>query len=193
MNQKEILKIVEALLFASPEPLTQNQVNLIFEQEMVTPELIDLEAIVNNLNQIYLNNDNAFKIVKVAGGFQLISRSEYEIYIRRLLKRSGRLTLTKASLETLAIIAYRQPVNRYEIESIRGVDSSGVLRTLLAKNLIKIKGRDAGPGRPLLYSTTAKYLEYFGLNNLSEMPKIAELSELDQSDTKISQQTDAFE
>jgi len=193
MDPKEILKIVEALLFASPEPLTQNQVNLIFEQEIISPELTDLEGIVRNLNQIYLNNDNAFKIVKVAGGFQLISRSEYETYIRKLLKRSGRLTLTKASLETLAIIAYRQPVSRFEIESIRGVDSSGVLRTLLAKNLIKIKGRDAGPGRPLLYSTTAKYLEYFGLNNLSEMPKIAELSELDQSDTKISQQSNAFE
>lgn len=182
MQKKEINQIVEALLFASPEPLTQPQLNSVFEADLVDLELTNLEKIIEDLNYLYNKNDNAFTIVKVAGGYQLVSRSEYEIFIRRLLKKSGRLALTNASLETLAIVAYRQPVNRFEIESIRGVDSSGVLRTLLSKNLIKIKGRDAGPGRPLLYNTTEKYLEYFGLNDLSEMPKISELSDLEKSE-----------
>lgn len=193
MQKKEINQIVEALLFALPEPLTQPQLNSVFEADLVDLELTNLEKIIEDLNYLYNKNDNAFTIVKVAGGYQLVSRSEYEIFIRRLLKKSGRLALTNASLETLAIVAYRQPVNRFEIESIRGVDSSGVLRTLLSKNLIKIKGRDAGPGRPLLYNTTEKYLEYFGLNDLSEMPKISELSDLEKSEFPQDSQTDAFE
>ena len=193
MEPREINQIVEALLFATPEPLTQLHLNSIFEPELVAPESTDLEHIIDELQSKYRDNDNAFTIVKVAGGYQLVSRSEYEIFIRRLLKKSGRLALTKASLETLAIVAYRQPVNRFEIESIRGVDSSGVLRTLLSKNLVKIKGRDVGPGRPLLYTTTDKYLEYFGLSSLSEMPKISELTELDESDLTQKVQTDAFE
>jgi len=193
MEKNEILKIVEALLFASPEPLTQAQINGIFKPEMLEPELIKIEDIISDLQDKYRENDNAFSIVNVAGGYQLVSRPEFEVFIRRLLKKSGRLALTKASLETLAIVAYRQPVNRYEIESIRGVDSSGVLKTLLSKNLIKIKGRDDGPGRPLLYSTTEKYLEYFGLSSISDMPKISEMADLDQADNPQTTQTDAFE
>jgi len=193
MQKKEINNIVEALLFASPEPLTQAQLNSIIEPDLVDPELTKLENIIEDLQEKYRKNDNAFTIVQVASGYQIVSRSEYEIFIRRLLKKSGRLALTNASLETLAIIAYRQPVNRFEIESIRGVDSSGVLKTLLSKNLIKIKGRDLGPGRPLLYKTTEKYLEYFGLVNLSEMPKLSELAELEKSDQSQDNQTDAFE
>jgi segregation and condensation protein B len=193
MLKKEINKIVEALLFASPEPLTQVHLNSIIEPDLVDPELTKLENIIEDLKIKYLENDNAFTIVQVASGYQLVSRSEYEIFIRRMLKKSGRLALTNASLETLAIIAYRQPVNRFEIESIRGVDSSGVLKTLLSKNLIKIKGRDSGPGRPLLYNTTEKYLEYFGLNNITEMPKLSELTDLDKTDSLDDAQTDAFE
>jgi len=192
MQKKEINKIVEALLFASPEPLTQAQLNSIIEPDLVDPDLTKLEIIIEDLRNKYLKNENAFTIVQVALGYQIVSRSEYEVFIRRLLRKSGRLALTNASLETLAIVAYRQPVNRYEIESIRGVDSSGVLKTLLSKNLIKIKGRDSGPGRPLLYNTTEKYLEYFGLSNLSEMPKLSELAELEKSESQENQ-TDAFE
>ncbi len=193
MDRKEINQIVEALLFASPEPLTQSQINSIFEHDLVDAEFTDLENIIVDLKDQYNKNDNAFTIVKVASGYQLVSRSEYEVFIRRLLKKSGRMALTNASLETLAIVAYRQPVNRFEIESIRGVDSSGVLRTLLSKNLIKIKGRDSGPGRPLLYNTTEKYLEYFGLSNLSEMPKLSELVDLEKSESQENSQTNAFE
>ncbi len=193
MLENEINKIVEALLFASPEPFTQAQLNSVLEPDPSNPDSTDLNIIIRDLQERYAKNENAFTVVKVAGGYQLISRPEYEIFIRRMLKKSGRLSLTKAALETLAVVAYRQPANRFEIESIRGVDSSGVLRTLLAKNLIKIKGRDSGPGRPLLYETTAKYLEYFGLSDLSDMPKIIELAELEKSGTIDENQTDAFE
>ena len=193
MLKNDINKIVEALLFASPEPLTQAHLNSIIEPDIIDPELTKLENIIEDLQNKYLENDNAFTIVQIASGYQLVSHTEYEIFIRRLLKKSGRLALTNASLETLAIVAYRQPVNRFEIESIRGVDSSGVLKTLLSKNLIKIKGRDASPGRPLLYNTTGKYLEYFGLNNITEMPKLSELTDLEKTDSLDDAQTDAFE
>ena len=96
-------------------------------------------------------------------------------------------------MDSLAIIAYKQPISRYEIEAIRGVDSSGVLKTLLNKSLIKIKGRDSGPGRPLLYRTTDVFMEYFGINRLSELPKLKEISELMSGDSKLGQQMAVFE
>ena len=167
MQQSEISKIVEALLFAARDPLTQSQVNNVFE-----PDTPNLKEIVDKLNKQYSKNKNAFSIDKVAGGFQLVSKKEYKHFIRKLFKKSGRLKLSLAAMDSLAIIAYKQPINRYEVEAIRGVDSSGVLKTLLNHELIKIKGRDAGPGRPLLYKTTNKFLEYFGLNRISDMPKL---------------------
>jgi len=187
MTRTEDRKIIEALLFAGSDPLTQAQVNLVFE---TTPPKLD--EIMEELSQDYEANDHAYFILKVSNGYQLASKPEYEVYIRRLIHKSGRLVLTSAALETLAIVAYRQPVNRYEVESIRGVDCSGVLKTLLSKNLIKIKGRDAGPGRPILYSTTDKYLEHFGLKSLSEMPKISEISDLTDSNQAQTPQVDAF-
>jgi len=96
-------------------------------------------------------------------------------------------------MDSLAIIAYKQPISRYEVEAIRGVDSSGVLKTLLNHELIKIKGRDIGPGRPLLYKTTPKFLEYFGLNRISDMPKLKEISELIDSDPSLGEQISVFE
>jgi segregation and condensation protein B len=124
------------------------------------------------------------EIQEVAGGYQITTRAEYETWVRRLLNKSGKLTLSQAALETLAIIAYKQPVNRFEIEAVRGVDCSGVLKTVLDRNLIKIKGRDEGPGRPLLYATTDTFLEYFGLNRISDMPKLKEIIELTKDDSE---------
>ena len=98
-----------------------------------------------------------------------------------------------AAMDSLAIIAYKQPISRYEIEAIRGVDSSGVLKTLLNHELIKIKGRDVGPGRALLYKTTIKFLEYFGLNRLSDMPKLKEISELIDADPLFGEQISVFQ
>lgn len=188
MQDSEIRKIIEALLFASPEPLTQAKVNGIFN-----PDTPNLKEVVLKLNEQYVHNDHAFEINQVAGGFQLVSRQEYEHFIRKMLSKSGRLSLSSAALDSLAIIAYKQPIGRYEVEAIRGVDSSGVLKTLLNRNLIKIKGRDSGPGRPLLYQTTDKFLEHFGLNRLSDMPKLKEITELLEADPTLGEQIVVFE
>ena len=175
--EQEDLFIIEALLFASPHPLTQKHLNQIFENNPPS-----LNSVIEELRKKYNRENHAFEIQSIAGGYQLNSHSEYDIWIRRLLNKTGKLYLSTAALESLAIIAYKQPVNRFEIESIRGVDCSGVLKTLLNKNLICIKGRDEGPGRPLLYGTTDDFLEAFGLGKISEIPKLKELVELTQDE-----------
>ena len=175
--EQEDLFIIEALLFASPHPLTQKHVNQIFEND--PPRL---NSVIDILRKKYNRENHAFAIQTIAGGYQLNSRPEYDIWIRRLLNKTGKLYLSTAALESLAIIAYKQPVNRFEIESIRGVDCSGVLKTLLNKNLICIKGRDEGPGRPLLYGTTDDFLEAFGLGKISEIPKLKEIVELTENE-----------
>ena len=175
--EQEELFIIEALLFASPHPLTQKHVNQIFEND--PPRL---NSVIEKLKEKYNRENHSFAIQTIAGGYQLNSCPEYDIWIRRLLNKTGKLYLSTAALESLAIIAYKQPVNRFEIESIRGVDCSGVLKTLLNKNLICIKGRDEGPGRPLLYGTTDDFLEAFGLGKISEIPKLKEIVELTENE-----------
>ena len=179
MNEKEQLLILEALLFASPESLTQTRMNLVFVDD--SPQLTNL---IPKLQDKFVMENRPLEIQEVAGGYQITTRAEYETWVRRLLNKSGKLTLSQAALETLAIIAYKQPVNRFEIEAVRGVDCSGVLKTVLDRNLIKIKGRDEGPGRPLLYATTDTFLEYFGLNRISDMPKLKEIIELTKDDSE---------
>jgi segregation and condensation protein B len=188
MNSTEIKKIIEALLFATPDPLTQVKVNGIFD-----PDTPNLKKFVDELNEQYSNEDHSFEIRQVAGGYQLVARKEYEHLIRRLLSRSGRLSLSPAALDTLSIIAYKQPVSRYEIEAIRGVDSSGVIKTLLNRKMVKIKGRDTGPGRPLIYQTTNMFLEHFGINRLSDLPKLKEITELMESDPTLGEQIAVFQ
>lgn len=185
MTEKEQLLILEALLFASPESLNQTRMNLVFVDD--SPQLTNL---IPKLQDKFVMENRPLEIQEVAGGYQITTRAEYETWVRRLLNKSGKLTLSQAALETLAIIAYKQPVNRFEIEAVRGVDCSGVLKTVLDRNLIKIKGRDEGPGRPLLYATTDTFLEYFGLNRISDMPKLKEIIELTKDDSE--EQLEAF-
>lgn len=173
MGKKEDVLIIEALLFATPHPLTQKQINQIFDTDPP-----NLNNIISELNRKYQAENHAFEIQTIAGGYQINSKPEFELWIRRLLNKTGKLYLSTAALESLAVIAYKQPVNRFEIESIRGVDCSGVLKTLLNKKLVCIKGRDDGPGRPLLYGTTDDFLEAFGLGKISEIPKLKEIDEL---------------
>ena len=177
MNKSEKLQILEALLFASPEPLTQTRVNLIFQND--APKLDDA---IKKLNTYYKKNKRSYTIYRIAGGYQITTLPKYDKWIKRMFDKSGKITLSTAAIETLAIVAYKQPINRFNVESIRGVDCSGVIKTLLTKNLIKIKGRDDSPGRPLLYSTTKDFLENFGLNRISDLPKIKEVAELTDQD-----------
>ena len=188
MKTKEIDQIIEALLFANPSPINQTHLNQVFNSAV--PNLRDS---VRRLNNFYLKHEKPYSINSIAGGFQLATNSDYDIWIRRLIKKSNKLTLSSAALDTLAIVAYKQPIGRYDIEAIRGVDSSGVIKTLLSRNLIKIKGRGDGPGRPLLYSTTQIFLEHFGINRLSDMPKLKEVSELIEADPSLGEQITAFD
>src|SRR3989441_12718975 len=115
---------------------------------------------------------------EIAGGFQILSRKECAPWVEQMLRSRRKIRLSKAALESLAIVAYRQPITKGEIDSIRGVDSAGVLHTLLERNLVTIKGRSKGGGRPLLYSTTAEFLGYMGINELADLPELKELAPL---------------
>ncbi len=167
-------RIVEALLVASEEPVTQSRLNECLDQG----HHVDLKETVDYLNDQYENAGNSFFIKGVAGGYQLVTRKDFEGYIRRYLNRSGRIRLSYAALETLAIIAYKQPVSRPEIDSVRGVNSEGVISTLLERDLITVQGRSETPGRPLLYGITQEFLRYFGLNSTSDLPRLKELEEI---------------
>ena len=184
---KDFDQIIEALLFASPDPLTQKKINTIFDADPP-----DLDKYVQKLQQKYIKNNNAFEILSVAGGYQIRTKSEYDFFVRRLIIKSGQFYLSQAALESLSIIAYKQPISRQNIEGIRGVDCAGVLKTLLKKSLVKISGRDESPGRPLIYRTTDTFLKSFGLNKLSDLPKLKEISELIENEPELIEQIDAF-
>lgn len=171
--EEEILQVTEVLLTASPEPLTQRRFNQSLKRDDVS-----LDEVVAALMRRFEDQQRPVQIVAVAGGYQLATRAEYEPYLKRLFNRSGKLGLTRAALETMAVVAYRQPVTRSEVEQVRGVNSDGVLRSLLEKDLIAIKGRDEGVGRPLLYGTTEGFLLAFGLRTLGDMPRLKEISEI---------------
>jgi segregation and condensation protein B len=170
----EIKKILEALIFASDTPITENRIkNVVMELDSA-----QINDIVNELNSEYDQNGHAFKIAQLAGGFQFVTRSEYAQYIKKYYKGRAKSRLSRAALETLAIVAFKQPISRPEIDSIRGVNSDGVVKNLLERNLICITGRSEHIGRALLYSTTPEFLQYFGVNDIADLPKPKEIEEL---------------
>jgi segregation and condensation protein B len=162
--------VVEAVLFVSDEPLTPNRL-----ADIVGTSVKHIREHINNLNEQYQANSNAFRIEEIAGGYQLLTLSSYNPWLKKLLRVRNDSKLSPASLETLAIIAYKQPVIRADIEAIRGVAVGEVVRSLMYKGLVKIVGRAEVLGRPMLYGTTKKFLEVFGLNTLKDLPKIEEL------------------
>ena len=162
--------VVEAVLFASDEPLTAARLANIVE---VTTKQI--REHIDNLNNKYQAANHAFRIEQIAGGYQMLTLSNYNHWLKQLLRVRSETKLSPAALETLAIIAYKQPVIRADIEAIRGVAVGEVIRSLCYKGLIKIVGRAEVLGRPMLYGTTKKFLEVFGLNTLKDLPKIEEL------------------
>ena len=187
MTTKELDQIIESLLFASSEPLSQTLLSKVFDSPSPS-----LKESIKRLNEFYSLNERPYKVKAIAGGFQIVTNSEFDTWISRLLGKSNKLILSAAALDTLAIIAYKQPIGKYDIEAIRGVDSSGVVKTLLSRNLIMIKGRGEGPGRPLLYSTTKLFLEKFGIDSLTDMPKLKEVKELIESDPNLGEQIAVF-
>jgi segregation and condensation protein B len=166
-----LTQIVEALLFASDAPLSAGDISLI--DERLDEETV--EAVVQQLREEYESQERAFNIYEIAGGFQLLTRPEFAPYLERFDTVPQQTRLSSPALEVLAVIAYRQPIGRNEIEEIRGVGSSGVLKTLQDRNLIDVVGRSEGLGRPLLYGTTPKFLEHFGFRSLEDLPRPEDL------------------
>jgi len=162
--------IIECLLFVSDVPLGAQKV----AQLTGMPEE-EVKRIFIELTQEYDKDGRSFKIAEIAEGFLMCTRYEFAPWIKLLYASRNRAKLTRASLEVLAIVAYRQPITKAEAEAVRGVDCTGVLHTLLEKRLIKISGRKKVLGRPLLYRTTDEFLIYFGLKDFSELPRVEEL------------------
>ena len=164
--------VVEAVLFASDESLTEARLASIVETSTK-----QIRQHIKNLNDKYKANNNAFRIEQIAGGYQMLTLSPYNHWLKKLLRVRSDTKLSPAAMETLAIIAYKQPVMRADIEAIRGVAVGEVIRSLSYKGLVKIVGRAEVLGRPMLYGTTKKFLEVFGLNTLKDLPKVQELQE----------------
>lgn len=176
MEQTELTPLVEALLFASQEPLSVPALVKAVGDETVAAA--DVRAVLESLSAAYDTEGRGFKLLRLGAGYQVVTRVRYEPWVRSLLAGKQRTRLSRAALETVAVIAYKQPITRLDIEGIRGVDVGGVLNTLLERGLIMIKGRDPGPGRPLLFGTTSPFLDYFGIAKLSDLPKMDEIAAL---------------
>ena len=167
----EVKRIVEALLFAVQEPISVRKICEVVENA----ETKEIREVIQQLREEYDTHDRVFQIEEIANGFQILSRPEYHEWISKIRKKSGESKLSQQALETLSIIAYKQPIIRAEIEAIRGVQSGQMIRTLIEKGLVKITGRDEVLGRPLLYGTTSKFLDHFGLKSIKDLPKVEDL------------------
>ena len=173
--------IIEALIFSSDDPIPSSEIIKAIKEidgadTDITPK--DVELAVNFLNEKYEDDEKSFSIKKIANGFAFGTKSEYAKYVGFLSSVKSKRRLSQAALETLSIIAYKQPITKPEIENLRGVNSDYMMNTLLEKNLIAIKGRSDGIGRPLLYVTTEEFLKYFGLNKISDLPKPREVDDI---------------
>lgn len=174
MADNNIKTVIEALLFASEKPLTLAQIRGALDN-------LDADLVRQTLEELkseYEGSQRGIRICEVAGGFQMITSPELSQFLKKLYK--GRLMerLSKPALETLAIIAYKQPITKFEIQSLRNVNVDGVMKNLLDKNFIRICGRRKTPGRPFVFETTGQFLEYFGLRSLDELPKMEDFSKL---------------
>ncbi len=174
MDRTELKPIIEALIFASDTPLTVEKIKQILEN--VTKKEID--ETIEELQKEYQEQNRGFQMKEVANGYQLRTQTAFSPWLKRL-KKTKPFRLTQPTLESLAIIAYRQPITRMEVEKIRGVDTGGVLKTLLDKKLISIVGKKDVPGKPFLFATTKTFLEVFGLENLASLPTLKDIDDLD--------------
>ena len=174
-SANEYLKgVVEALLFISEKPVTLEQLAEVMQESV--GGIVDARKLVEELKEEYEIKQRGMVVVEIAGGYQMLSSQHYASYVRNFLKTKVKEKLSRPALETLAIVAYKQPVSRGDIEVIRGVNSDGVVLHLLDKGLIKIVGKKDVPGRPYLYASSKLFLEYFGLKSLRDLPKLEDVS-----------------
>jgi len=174
VSTKPLKAIVEALLFASDEPVTLERLADAAGEGVTAGEVRDA---VRQLVEEYDATGRAFTVEEIAGGLQLFTRPQYNPHLKKLLQARRRARFTQAALETLAVIAYKQPVTRIEVEDIRGVACGDMIRTLMEKGLVRVTGRSEKLGRPLLYGTTKKFLQAFGLGSLKDLPDAKQLVE----------------
>jgi len=167
MEEAVLKKNIEALLFVSEKPLDIKQIADVFEAQFTN---VQIKSAIKNLKDEYNNAERGIQIIEIAGGYQFSTNPACAEYLKKLYKTRRVLRLSGPALETVAIIAYKQPVTRSEIEFVRGVNVDGVIRTLLERGIIKPKGKKEVPGRPILYGTTDEFLKYFGLKSIQELP-----------------------
>ena len=174
MPENNIRSAIEALLFSSEKPLTLQQLKGALDDlglEQLRQELEGLKA-------EYESSNRGVRIAEIAGGYQMITASTFAPFLKKLYKERRMERLSKPALETLAIIAYKQPLTKLDIEALRGVNVDGVISSLLDKNMIRIAGRKKAPGRPLVFGTTRQFMEYFGLKSLDELPKMEDFAQM---------------
>jgi segregation and condensation protein B len=177
----ELQAILEALLFVSSEPLSLARLVAV----MGNVPKAEVEVALQNIGQALEQEGRGVRLAIVAGGYRLVTKQDYAHWVKRLDKAKTAAKLSRSALESLAIIAYKQPLVRSEIEEIRGVETSGVLRTLLERKLVRIVGRKEVPGRPIMYGTTKFFLEHFGLGDLSQLPPLREFKELGEAEQSL--------
>ncbi len=176
METLDLTPLLEALLFVSDQPVTVAALVKTVDDETVTAA--EVRAALDALAEAYESENRGFHLARLGSGYQVVTRERYAPWIESFLAGRRKARLSRAALETVAVVAYKQPITRGDIERIRGVDIGAVLTTLLERNLILIKGRDPGPGRPLLYGTTQGFLDYFGLSRLTDLPRLDEIAAL---------------
>lgn len=178
---RELSAVIEALLFVSGEPVSVARLASVIDNVSKA----EVEAALAVLQDQLAQDGRGIQLVKVAGGYRLVTKPDYAPWLKRLDKAKAAQKLSRSALESLAIIAYKQPLVRAEIEEIRGVETSGVLRTLLERKLVRIVGRKEVPGRPIMYGTTRFFLEHFGLEDLSQLPPLREFKELGEAEQAL--------
>lgn len=181
IDARELKAILEAVLFVSPEPVPVARLMTILGTVSKAEVVQALGILMHDLDQA----GRGIQLVQVAGGYRLVTKQEYGPWLKRMDKAKAAQKLSRSALESLAIIAYKQPLVRSEIEEIRGVETSGVLRTLCERKLVRIVGRKDVPGRPIMYGTTKFFLEHFGLQDLSQLPPLREFKELGESEQAL--------
>lgn len=172
MEENNLKSAIEALIFASDKPVTIEQIKKVLD----ISEAVSVRKSIDELKSEYETQNRGLRVIEIAGGFQMIASTTFSPFLKKLFKCRFSDKLSKPALESLAIIAYKQPLTRTEIESLRNVNVDGVMKSLLDKNLIRICGRKKIPGRPFVYGTTRQFLEHFGLKSLDALPKMDEFS-----------------
>jgi len=175
-----LTSVIEALIFASPDPISWEKLAAIIKESEEELELdqVVIEQVVDQLNDRFEENDLSFRIEETGGGYTFITQPRYHPWLSIYQHENAYRRLSQPAIETLAIVAYRQPITKPEVDSIRGVDSGYILRQLLEKMLVKVSGRADSPGKPLLYKTTDHFLKHFGINSVDELPKPREIDEI---------------